>query len=277
VHQDGWGPQDAINKISTTMTHSTEAAGFPQRWALTDPAAALNGDAGDAPDWDDDADSDIITEDDSRLRGGPGELSILAGIKATGEWSSANAQAFIDPLDAYVRMMALTTATPMRYIDQRGGAPSGESLRVADAPLLSRVANTQLYLDSTARACMTGVLTLAGITEPRVDVRWRPPGIVDDTTTWQLAQMKVASGVPARVALAETGLYEQDEIDAWLADADDGMDLGRRVSLLGTFATAVQALSQGVAVGTVSQPQVDAVVSAVLGQLTPPADDVAAE
>ena len=269
VHSDAWGPQDAINKISTTMTHTTEAAGFPQRWALSDPMAALTGDNGDSPDWDDDGDADIITEDDSRLRGGPGELSILAGIKATGQWTAAGADAFINPAEFYTRMVALTTSTPMRFMDQRGQSPSGESLRVADAPLMDNVDNLQPYLDGEARAAMTGVLTLAGYPDHRADVRWKPTGIIDDLTTWQLVQAKIANGVPVDVALVETGLYEQDEVDSWLDRHSAEMDIGRRVGLLAQAGVAIQGLSAAVAAGVLTEQQLQAVIVGTLGELTP--------
>lgn len=128
AHEDTYGAQDALNKLSTTMAHTSEAAGFPQRYALTDPQAALNGSAGDNPDWDDDADADLVGEDDSKVRGGPGEIIMFNGIKSVGEWTAANAQAFIDPADFYIRMGAAIGGFPMHYIDQRGNAPSGEAL-----------------------------------------------------------------------------------------------------------------------------------------------------
>ena len=269
AHVDAWGPQDALNKLSTTMAHTSEAAGFPQRWALTDPGAALDGNGGDSPDWDDDSDADIITEDDSRLRGGPGELSILSGIKATGDWTSANSAAFLDPSEFYVRMIAALTRSPLRYIDQRGAVPSGESLRVADAPLMSMVKTVQLYFDDAAQTSMSNVLTILGFPDHKVDVRWTPPGIVDDMTTWQLVQLKVANGVPPRIAFAETGLYDQTEIDGWFSDPDGEMDIARRIALLSQVGTAMTGLAQGVAVGAIDQGQVRAIVDATLGQLAP--------
>ena len=269
VSMDAWGSQDALNKISTTLVHTTEAAGFPERYALTDPAAALTGDAGDAPDWDDDADADVVTEDDSRLRGGPGEINLLAGIKGVGEWSAGNAQAFLDPADFYIRAIALVTGTPLRYMDQRGSTPSGEALRVADAPLMANIEDMQETLDADVAAAMQFALTILGHPDSQVDVRWKSPGIVDDQTTWAIVIQKIAAGVPAVRALSETGLYDADEVESWMAESSVEMDVGRRITLLAQFAAAVAQLDQAKALGTLDATQVDAVLGTTIGQLTP--------
>ena len=269
AHEDGYGAQDAVNKLSVTMSHSAEAAGFPQRYALTHPDAAINGQSMDNPDWDDDEDATRGTEDASRIRVGPGEIAVLEGIASTGTWQSASADGFISSADFYVRMFAMVTGTPMHYIDQRGQAPSGEAMRVMDAPLLARVDNMQQYLNDSMQEAMTAVLAILGYQGRRVDVRWHPPGVVDDSLTWQLVDAKVRNGVPMDVALAETGLYEADQVRAWLADASVEMDVARRVGILGQVATAMQGLSQGVSLGLLSEQQAAAVVEATIGQLTP--------
>lgn len=266
--EDAWGAQAAINKLSTTMVHTSEAAGFPARYGLQEPGAELNGEGMDNPDWEDDAEAGDGDEE-SRVKAGPGEMALLRGLKSVGEFSAASPDGFIKPADWYRELAAVVTGTPAWYLNGRGDAPSGASLRVADAPLRGRTETRQMMFDDAEKDLAGFTLALLGYEDRRADVRWKPAGIVDDATTWEIVQAKVSSGVPARVALAETGLYDQDEIDGWLADPSVEMDVQRRVWILSDVAASLSGLAQGVAQGLLSEQAAAAVVAATIGQLTP--------
>jgi hypothetical protein len=272
VHEDAWGAQNAVSKSGTTMMYAVEVAGFPQRYALTHPMASLDGNSADAPDWDDDGDADLATEDDSRIRTGPGELAILEGIAETGAWPSAGVDAFVRPADWFTAQAAASTATPQHYLDQRGGAPSGESLRVAQAPLTAKAESMQPLLADSFRDAFAFAMTIAGFPDTKPVVRWKPAGAVDDRLTWDIVAAKRDAGVPARTALEETGLYDPEEIDVWLGDPRVDMDLEHRVGLLTQVASSITGLASGVAQGILTEDAARQVVELTVGQLTPELD-----
>lgn len=270
-HEDAEGAQAAVNKMARSMTDTAESAGFPSRYGLMEPDADLLGQGMDAPGWQDDFDSPegSSASDENQYQDEPGSIKLLRGLKDVGTFEAAQPDGFIKPADWFIQAMGIVTGTPHRYLTGAGDTPSGSALRVADAPLQARVETRQLFFDDSERDLAERCLGLLGYTDYSVDVRWKPAGIVDDETTWTIVQAKVASGVPARVALAETGLYDQDEIDGWLADPSVEMDVQRRVWILSDVAASLSGLSQGVAQGLLSEDAARAVVAATIGQLTP--------
>lgn len=212
-HEAAYGPQDAINKIVTTQMGTIDYHGFPQRYALTDP----NVESDEAADFgDDDLEAEDITGGTSSLKAGPGELWWLQGVKAAGQFAVADPNAFLLPLDRYIRMMATVTETPLHLFDPQGDVPSGESLRTAEAPLIKKVINRQQHLAATWSEVFefsVKVLTgkdVAGL----VDVRWAPPASIDDRDSWQTAQLKLTVGVPLHQVLLEQG-YTEDQVEEW--------------------------------------------------------------
>lgn len=268
-HEDAWGAQDAYNKLTATLAHVAERAGLPDRYLLAEPNAALNGMGVDNPDWDDDGDADETTRDNTRVRTGPGEVSVFEGIKAAGEWGAAQPAGFTGPADWFAAEMAKVTRTPSRYADPGGQHPSGAALRAADAPLDAKTEDRQDYLTDELEAEAAFALKVCGLDDRRVSVRWKPAGIVDDVDTWQIVAAKVAAGVPQQVALTETGLYDPDTVGQWMQDAEVEMDVTRRVRVLADFAGAVAQLGQGVSLGLIDEAAARQVVDTTLGQLTP--------
>jgi hypothetical protein len=270
---DAYGAQDAINKLTSVIAHTGERAGLPDRYLLTDPSSALTGDSADSPDWDDDGDADETSRDNSRLRSGPGEVSVLAGIRAAGEWGAPDLAGFMGPADWFASGAAKVTRTPARYADPGGQHPSGAALRAADAPLDAKTEDRQDYLTDELKAAGSFALLVCGLEDRRVDVRWKPAGIVDDLDTWHIVAAKQSAGVPTEIALVETGLYEPDTVRAWLADSTPDMDVARRIGLLSQFAGAVAQLGQGVAMGLLDETAARTIVDSTISQLTPEGAD----
>lgn len=268
-HLDAYGPQAGMQKMSATMAFSGEAAGLRGRYLLTAPNASLNGDGPDNPNWDDDLDAGPATASNSRIRGGAAEIQVFEGITAAGEWSAPDMAQFITSMDQYARYSALVTRTSGKYSDPHGQHPSGAALRVADAPEASKADDRMEFFDGDLRDAMAFALRVAGFEDRKVDVRWKPAGIVDDVDMWTIVGQKIAAGVPTRTALAETGLYEQSEIDGWLSDASVEMDVARRVRLLGDVSYAVQGLGQAVTLGLMSEADAARIVQQTVGQLAP--------
>lgn len=264
-HYAAYGSQNAITKLTTTHMGSVDYQGAPQRYALTDAANTDTSDL-DAGDWDDadfpeDANAVGPTDvgDPSSLKTGPGELWLLRGFKATGQYEPADPSVFFDPADWYIRALAHVTDTPAHLFDITGDAPSGESLRRKEAPLVDKVEERQKLFGATWTAAFTFALRLLGFVDPVVDVRWAPAATVDDTQGWLVVKAKIDAGVPVAQALVETG-YRQEQVDAWLSESDEA-ELARRVGILVQFATAAQSFGTAVTLGALTAEQVTGILA----------------
>lgn len=272
AHYAGYGCQDAVNKSLITQLTTTDSHGFPQRYALTDTGAELsqNNDGPDFPE-DDQAtlDGSIRGGQSSNLRGGPGVLLELTGKKAVGQFAAADPAAFLDPAAFYIRLMAQLTGTPLHYFDPTGGVPSGESLKVADAPLARSADRAQTMLHSPVVETWQFALDLAGAgADIPLDIRWAPSHVATSTDDWTVVQAKQAAGVPQDKTLVEAG-YEPSQVRTWLDQEAEAMDLNRRVALLNTMADAIQKLGAATALGAIDQATVNALVNQLMPQAVP--------
>lgn len=268
-HRDAWGPQNAVSKISPTMVDSAESAGYPSRYTITAPDASIRGDRPDQLDFPDEDEQDLTTEDrPSKLKVGPGEIAQLEGVTSAGQWAAATSNTFIDAGNWFLRVMAQTTTTPLHMLDPGGATPSGESRRIADAPLEVKVKLRRGLYGASLEAILGTALQALGY-EAIVRVKWAPSPVADDTITWQVVAGKINAGVPAEVALVETGLYDLDTVQAWLTAEQEDMSLSRRIGLLSQVSGAISELGQGVALGLLSDTQAQAVMQQTIGALIP--------
>jgi len=276
-HHAAYGAQAAIDKASVVMMHATEMQGFPQRWALSDPQAAINGASTDSPVWDDDALEYEFNKDDSQLTAGPGELWTLAGVKALGQFSQATPDGFLAVLNFYIRAMAQVTQTPLHYFDatdtqRTGSIPSGAAGREADKPLVEKASDRLETYDETLSELLEFALQILGVNGVKVVVRWKPLTTIFDAEGWTIVQQKIANGVPQRQALLEAG-YTADEVDEWLDAKSEEMDLGRRIALLSEVASSLASMGTAVLAGVLTPEQANMVALAVLGSLAPAPDE----
>jgi len=240
-HYDGYGPQDAINKISTTMVHTTEFMGFPQRFGLAEPNETLGG-ANPSPDWDEETEStEPENPNQSEMRTGPGTMAIFEGLKEAGTFAPAEAKAFLEPMEFYVRALAQTTTTPLRYFYPPGAhPPSGESYRVEDTPLNNKTKDRQDSYEEPYQDCFAfcmEIVTDIPAEDLIVDVKWAPAASIDDALGWETVQKKIDAGVPRRQALIEAG-YTADQVDSWLVQNNDKAEFLRDVEMLSILAAA---------------------------------------
>lgn len=263
-HRGAYGPQNAINKLSATHMGTVDYQGFPQRWALTEAATTDTSDfdSADDLDFDDAVDGPTDTGDDSSLKAGPGELMMMRGIKATGQYDAARPDIFLDPITFYIRAMAQITTTPTTMFDgQTGQEISGESRRQKDAQFVKKIRNRQLSFGATHRAKYQFVLKLLGFEGAVVDVRWAPPATVEDKVGWETTALKIANGVPRRQALMEAG-YREEQLDEWLPGVDEA-ELARRVAVLAALADSAQKLGAATVLGVVTTEQVQGLLADV--------------
>lgn len=195
-HADAFGPQDAINKLISTHMYTVDYQGAPQRYALA------NG--GNAAEMDDFSEDDTARENIGSLQNGPGQLWYLQGVSAVGQFPAADPTTFTAPVNEFVADMAAITSTPVHYFSSTQYLPSGQALRVAEAPLFKKVLNRQLAFGSTWRDLFKFMLRVEGITAD-VDIDWISPESIDSLDQWDIAVRKKSVGMPLQQILLELG------------------------------------------------------------------------
>lgn len=208
VHRNAFGPQDALTKLITNQMAASDFAAFPQRYGLLDPGASEDDDL----DWGDD---DVSDPEDrpSQMVASPGSMWILRNYKSVGQFAPADVDAFLKPQSQFMRLMAATTTTPMRWFDPSGDVPSGESIRADDAPLVKKIGAFQRAFASTWRDALEFALRILDI-EAKVTIQWAPAQTTGDLEFWQAVQAKQDAGVPVRQTLLEAG-YTEAQVTAW--------------------------------------------------------------
>lgn len=265
-HYAAYGPQTIINKLVIAHAATVDYQSLPQRYGLIDPALDQPGQQADFdPDWPEDTDADPESpRNPSQLRSDPGEFWQLQGYKQVGQFAAAEPGIFMVPFDRYIKAMAQVTDTPMHLFDATGDQLSGRARREAAGPLHAKVQSRQREFGAAWADVWEFALHLLGLDDISVTVRWQSAEVVTDAEGWATVAAKIAAGVPRDQALIEAG-YEPDQVEAWLQATDDITELGRRADLLDKIGVAVQALGTGMQLGAVTQEQVSALLSGVLG------------
>ena len=207
-HADAFGPQDAINKLISTHMYTVDYQGAPQRYALS------NG--GTSNEFDDFSEDDTARENIGALQNGPGQLWYLQGVSSVGQFPAADPDTFTKPVNEFVADMAAITSTPIHYFSSTTYLPSGQALRVAEAPLTKKVENRQMALESTWKDLFLFMLRVEGISA-NIDIDWKPIETVDAVDNWDVAVRKKSVGMPLEQILLELG-YD-GEIAKIIADA----------------------------------------------------------
>lgn len=207
-HADAYGPQDAINKLISTHMYTVDYQGAPQRYALS------NG--GNASEFEDFSEDDTARENLGSLQNGPGQLWYLQGVQSVGQFPPADPDTFTKPVLEFVNAMAAITSTPTHYFAKGSYIPSGEALRVAEAPLTKKVLNRQLAFGSTWRDLFKFMITVEGI-DADIEITWKSAETVDSVDSWDIAVRKKSVGMPLEQILLELG-YDA-EIAAQVAEA----------------------------------------------------------
>jgi hypothetical protein len=176
--------------------YTVDYQGAPQRYALS------NG--GSSNEFTDFSPDDTARENIGSLQNGPGQLWYLQGVQAVGQFPAADPKTFTDPVNEFVSDMAAITSTPVHYFSSTQYLPSGQALRVAEAPLFKKVLNRQLALGSTWRDLFKFMLKIEGITA-EVEIDWKSPESIDSLDQWDIAVRKRSVGIPVKQILLELG------------------------------------------------------------------------
>lgn len=264
-HVRAYGPQMLINKLIWSYAGVVEFMGWPQRYLMVDPKIddpMMNLIDPDSPDDDED---DPEGGGSSGLTSDPSALWRLYG-KSTGQYTAADPQVFMGPLDRFITAMSELTGLPRyAFTKSTGDLPSGAAARELREEQDSKVKDRRDRYDPTWESSYELALRMMGITGVTVDVRWEPISPINDMEGFNVLQAKAALGVPSEELLNEAG-YPDEIVQKWRAD-QRGLSLEQRIVLLGQLGSAVQALAAGVTAGVVSDNQMQAFISRIVGNL----------
>jgi hypothetical protein len=272
-HINAYGPQTLINKLIYGHAATIDYQSFPQRYLMVDPKIDdphLNVIDPDHPeDEDDDPETETGT---SGLRADPAAVWRLFG-KLAGEFTAADPQTFLAPLDRYIKAMAELTDTPQHAFSKASGdMPTGEAVRGLDGPKIAKVRDRQDRYDPTWQDAYELALLMLGITGVEVDIRWVPAAPVNDLNGLQVLQAKIEMGLPPEVALNEAG-YPDEQVKEWLKAAEGG-SVNSRLDQLVKLGSAVQALAAGVTAGVVDEAGTSALIARMIRLIALGTDDV---
>lgn len=228
-HYEAFGAQNDINKLLATHMFTVDYQGAPQRYALSQ--------AGDH-DVVDFGDDDTERENLNALQSEPGSLWYLKGIHGVGQFSPADPKVFWEPIMRLKESMAALTDTPYHYLERGfAGVSGGEALRVAEAPLLKKVADRQTSFGVTWREIFKFILKVEGYS-PRLEVKWDLVESMDALGQWDVMLKKRNAGLSMRQVLREQG-YEENDIERIMQERLDEMALDGNTSY-GRSAPAVR-------------------------------------
>lgn len=273
VNERAYGPQDGITKTVANMMASQDYAGFPQRYALVDPNAEVDDDMdgdfgeGDTLEAIDSTTDKTKAAGESKLKSEPGSAWILRGMKGAGQFEAADPDAFLKPLDKFIRAIATLTKTPLRLFDSEGAGSagdSGEARRRDDAPLTKHAAKLQGTFGQTWTSIADWCLSYWGLSTDKLEPEavWAPAEVATDKEGMELVGTKILNGVPPREALLQAG-YTPDQVDEWLPDGDV---YALTPALISSLATSLQALGQAKTLGSVSDTQIASVFARYVGE-----------
>lgn len=233
-HRNAFALQDAISKLLEMMMVTVSFQGYPQRYALQEADNFRNNALGEDPllassavteggdVFDVGVDLDHVNtgfmdnETGSNLEANPGGMMLLKGFKDVREFSAADPGNFLEPWQECARAISTTTDTPLYKFQGLGGeTPSGEALKIIEAPLNKKVRDRQRLFGGTWRQVFEFALKVLGV-NARVHVGWVNPATIDSDSldVWDLVALKISLGVPRAVAFMEAGVPEK-QATAW--------------------------------------------------------------
>lgn len=228
LHRNAFALQDAISRLIEMQMVTVEFSGYPQRYAIQEADSLGTQSIREDPlaehspaDWDHDFSESafstttitagaISNETGANYEANPGGMQIFKSFSSVGQFTTADPNAFLEPWREYCKAISSTTDTPLYKFQGLGGqVPSGEALKIIEAPLNARVEMLHDLLGDTWSEALEFALRCLGYADARVSVTWANPATTDLMDVWQLVELKVKLGVPRDQAFMQAGVPEQ--------------------------------------------------------------------
>lgn len=198
-HKAGWDAQQAIHKFVAAQMSSSEYYSFPARFAL-----AGNTEAADF------ADTDAPTA----LSATPGTLTILNGFDSVTQLDSPKPDQYIEPIDFYIRSLAMLTSTPLTYFQQyMKSNVSGDATRATESAFYRKCRDRKAYIDAALHDLFGFVLSVSNLSD-EVIIEWAEIEAVDHKAEWETRYKASMTGLPVEQILREAG-YSDETVNGW--------------------------------------------------------------
>lgn len=130
-----------------------------------------------------------------------------------GEFGQTDLKPYIESVEQDVQHLAVQTRTPRHYFLQQGQSPSGDAIKSAEAGLVAKVMEKQVYLGRAFAEVVRLRDVLMGRTPQPVEVIWADPEYRTMAELTDAVIKQVAANlIPPRVALEDLG-RSPDEIE----------------------------------------------------------------
>lgn len=177
---------DALNKTNADLVVAEEFYAIRQRWATG------------------------VEDFDAKLRPG-GVWSVESGDVKFGEFNASDIEQFVTIANMWRRSIARVTRTPDHHMSSGGEIPSGESLKMMEAPLVAKVSDLQDSWGMVWGDVMRFALQIEGAeSAPEVETIWRDTTPRNETEQIANAVQKRDLGVSEEQSLREIGYSAED-------------------------------------------------------------------
>ena len=135
------------------------------------------------------------------------------------EFSHANMDQYDLIAEKWDIRISRQSRVPVHHLTMTGDFPSGEALRMAEGPFISKIEDRQRAFGAVYAAALTYALRLQGEAVEPGDLRvnWAPAAPLSEREAWEMFALKRMNGIPARTALREMG-YDPDQIEQIMED-----------------------------------------------------------
>lgn len=245
--------QDALSRLIEMLMVTVRFQGYPQAYALQEADSLKSqsimedplADTAPGDGWGDDdfgggpLDPDRLDDrgTGSKLVFSPGAIAMLKGFRAIGQFTPADPNVFLEPWREFGKAIASTTDTPLHRFQGFGQPPSGESLKITEAPLNKKVVDRARLFGTTERELFEFILRVLGHPDQRVTITWANPAALDVAEVWDLVRLKVDLGIPAKVALMQAGVPEP-QAEEWAPAVEAAAASRRQVGAAAAAATS---------------------------------------
>lgn len=200
-HKSGWSAQAAIHKFVAAQMSSAEWYSFPLRAAL-----ASNTESADF------ADNDSPTA----INADPGTITILNGFDDIKQLDSPKPDQYIQPIDFYIRSLAMLTSTPLTYFQQyMKSNVSGDATRATESGFYRKCRDRKAYIDAALHDLFSFVLSINNLSDD-VIIEWAEIETVDNKAEWETRYKASMTGLPVEQILREAG-YAEEQVQEWVS------------------------------------------------------------
>lgn len=256
-HRNAYGPQNAINKLIAVQMATTDAQGFPARYALQK-SGTIDSNAFDEGD-DDELPPDHAT---STVEDRPGVVNLLKDVDQLIQMAPADVQGFFTAMGKYIQFMSFVTSTPMSFYDTLGQMPNAVTQRENASPLIKKCASRKRVMTPTTEALVEFIFHILtpALPAPIVHIQWAQSQMVDDLPGWQVLVGKLAAGVPFYQVMQEAG-YTIAQISGWPTPSTG---FSARITMVLQIAQAAQALAPAITAQVLSEQQASQLIDQMI-------------